>query len=116
MTKQTEIMKYLARHGADLNRSYDPETGGQSLVCLDLLSDEKSAPPDPELAAYLEAKARCANPGCERGGLKKCSRCQRARYCGAGCQEAHGRAGHKKACVRPSQDTGSGGDGAGGAG
>ena len=111
--KHTEVVKYLARHGADLNQVVS--TTGESPSSLALLSDDILPPPDPELAAYLEAKARCANPGCERGGLglKKCSRCQKARYCGAECQKIHWKAGHKKECVRPSKDTGSGDGGAG---
>jgi len=112
--KQTKVVKFLARHGADLHRVH-PATG-DSPAELALLSHSNLAPPDPELAAYLEAKSRCANPGCERGGLKKCARCQKARYCGAECQKAHWKAGHKKECVRPSQDTGSGSGGVGGGG
>ena len=73
-SKQTEVVKYLARHGADLNR-IDP-AWGHSPASLALFSHDELGPPDPELAAYLEAKPQCANPGCKRGGvgLKKCSR------------------------------------------
>ncbi|PNH00611.1 hypothetical protein TSOC_013557, partial [Tetrabaena socialis] len=53
----------------------------------------------------------CSHPGCvslagdseaeaeAEAGLLVCGRCGAARYCCAGCQAAHWRAGHKKACV-----------------
>ena len=104
--KRTEVAKYLARHGADATQTL-PD--GQSPASLALEQDDTTIDmpsPNPELAAYLESKASCVNPGCPRGGLKKCSRCQRMRYCGAACQKAHWKAGHKRECVPPPSDNG----------
>ncbi|KAG2493676.1 hypothetical protein HYH03_008190 [Edaphochlamys debaryana] len=70
-----------------------------------------AAPLPPPLAVPLaEAVLRelrvCAYPGClSYGGrgeaglsLKQCSRCKCVRYCGAACQKAHWKAGHKAEC------------------
>ena len=105
ISKRTEVVKYLARHGADVTQ---PNSRGYSPASLALVPQASTdmPPPNPELAAYLESKASCANPDCPRGGLKKCSRCQRVRYCGAACQKAHWKAGHKRECVPPPSDNG----------
>ncbi|KAG2493689.1 hypothetical protein HYH03_008203 [Edaphochlamys debaryana] len=70
-----------------------------------------AAPLPPPLAVPLaEAALRelrvCAYPGClSYGGrseagltLKLCARCKCVRYCGAACQTAHWKAGHKEEC------------------
>jgi ankyrin repeat protein len=42
-----------------------------------------------EQTAYLEAKMHCSYPGCSGAGIKKCTGCKKARYCGQQCQLAH---------------------------
>jgi len=44
--------------------------------------------------------ARCAHCGKQRAGLKRCSVCKQASYCGATCQNA-GWKKHKKICAPP---------------
>ncbi|KZT37897.1 hypothetical protein SISSUDRAFT_1062468 [Sistotremastrum suecicum HHB10207 ss-3] len=34
-------------------------------------------------------------------GLKKCSACEKVKYCGTGCQRLHWRHGHKPECISP---------------
>ncbi|KZS91164.1 hypothetical protein SISNIDRAFT_457161 [Sistotremastrum niveocremeum HHB9708] len=34
-------------------------------------------------------------------GLKKCSRCEKVKYCGKGCQKAHWNKSHKSECISP---------------
>jgi hypothetical protein len=51
----------------------------------------------PEQPEYLVAKAHCSSPGCRGTGLKKCTGCKQARYCGQTCQLAHWKA-HKADC------------------
>jgi ankyrin repeat protein len=51
-----------------------------------------------EQTAYLEAKMHCTNPGCSGAGIKKCTGCKQARYCGQPCQLAHWPA-HKADCT-----------------
>lgn len=52
-----------------------------------------------EWAAVLDQveKHCCAWCFRDRAGLR-CTRCQRARYCGAACQQTHWDAGHRRAC------------------
>jgi ankyrin repeat protein len=54
--------------------------------------------------AYLEAKMQCSNPGCSGAGLKKCTGCKQARYCGQQCQLAHWSA-HKADCKNQNINT-----------
>jgi hypothetical protein len=58
-----------------------------------------------EQTAYLEAKTHCTNPDCSGAGLKKCTGCKQARYCGSKCQLAHWPA-HKADCKLQRNDTG----------
>jgi ankyrin repeat protein len=83
------VAKYLIKHGAD-PQAYSPRFG----TAADLL--RKIAAPA-HLIAYLEAKAHCANSGCSGVGLRKCTGCKKARYCGQQCQLAHW-AVHKVEC------------------
>jgi hypothetical protein len=41
----------------------------------------------------------CSNPGCEGAGIRKCTWCKQARYCGQPCFLAHWKA-HKADCKR----------------
>jgi ankyrin repeat protein len=54
--------------------------------------------------AYLEAKMHCSNPGCNGAGLKKCTGCKQARYCGQDCQLAHWPV-HKADCKLQGKNT-----------
>lgn len=62
-------------------------------------------PVDPVGTALWHLRV-CGHPGClEFGGeaeaaldLRLCGRCRSVRYCGAACQAAHWRAGHKDVC------------------
>ena len=49
------------------------------------------------MAASAESCSHCGKQGV---GLKRCSRCKQASYCGAECQNANWRR-HKKSCERP---------------
>jgi hypothetical protein len=51
-----------------------------------------------EIKAPAPAALRCARVGCPERGTKWCAACRRVRYCGAACQTAHWKAGHKAAC------------------
>merc|ERR1719469_285103 len=69
-----QVAKYLARHGADI-----------SVFSQQLPNVAKSH----DLAQWLESKSSCANPGCVKGGEKRCARCLKVRYCSRACQVAH---------------------------
>jgi hypothetical protein len=64
-------------------------------------------PADPAASTASRSRRVCANPACllktdasaAAPKLKQCSRCETVRYCGADCQKAHWRSGHKQACV-----------------
>ncbi|KAI0262815.1 hypothetical protein BC834DRAFT_890419 [Gloeopeniophorella convolvens] len=43
---------------------------------------------------------RCSWCGTPSAVLRRCGGCQKARYCGAGCQKLHWTGGHRKLCVR----------------
>jgi ankyrin repeat protein len=75
-----EIVANLMRHGADLSVSADLETAVD--ISRSFGASEKQT-------AYLEAKTHCSNTGCDGAGLKKCTGCKQARYCGEACQLAH---------------------------
>ena len=55
-----------------------------------------SAPPPPDRCTHCGASA--ADLARDDRKLRRCSRCQRVRYCGRECQRAHWRAGHKAEC------------------
>lgn len=123
-SREARVVKYLVRHGgADVTLA-SPE--GLTLASLakedyakavagmqgqldgapDFPPPNPYPSPNPELAAYVESRASCANQGCPRGGLKKCSGCHRVRYCGKECQKAHWKAVHKRECVAASGSKG----------
>jgi ankyrin repeat protein len=87
--KHAKIVHLLTKHGADSQVS-SPVFGTAANV-----SKHVGAPA--ALTEYLEAKMHCSNPGCGGAGIKKCTGCKQARYCGQACQLAHWPA-HKAAC------------------
>ncbi len=60
----------------------------------------------PSLAGALPRLRVCGGPGCANFAgpcegalpLKQCGGCRAARYCGADCQRAHWREGHRAEC------------------
>jgi ankyrin repeat protein len=91
--KHMSIAAYLIKKGANPQASA-PEFGTAADV-----SRKTGAPA--EQTAYLEAKAHCTNPDCSGAGIKKCTGCKQARYCGQNCQLAHWPA-HKAKCKQRS--------------
>jgi hypothetical protein len=86
--KHDKIIRWLTRHGAD----------AQASAFGDTAVDASTAAGAPiAQTEYLQAKAHCSNPGCSGAGLKKCTGCKQARYCGQTCQLAHWKA-HKGDC------------------
>ena len=57
---------------------------------------EPAAEPAPEQSRRKDSI--CAAPGCPKEAHLKCGRCQAVRYCSAGCQATHWKAGHSKTC------------------
>jgi hypothetical protein len=88
VNKHDKVIRWLLRHGANIQAS---TIGGTAVDA----SRDGGAPI--ALIDYLEAKAHCSNPGCSGAGLKKCTGCKQARYCGQACQQAHWKA-HKADC------------------
>ena len=84
-----KVVVYLIKHGADPKIS-TPDHGTAADV-------SKSAGAPAAQTAYLEAKMHCSNPACDGAGIKKCTGCKEARYCGEQCQLAHWPA-HKIEC------------------
>jgi hypothetical protein len=87
--KHDKLVKYLLKHGADVQASSVHGTA------IDAAYDGGAPIAQTE---YLEAMAHCSNPGCSGAGLKKCTGCKQARYCGQTCQLAHWKA-HKTDCT-----------------
>ena len=83
-----QIAKWLARHGAD--------------IPSEKLTDSNLARSD-DLVQWLKKKSSCANPGCAKGGEKRCARCRKVRYCSRECQVAH-HSTHKATCRPPTVD------------
>jgi hypothetical protein len=76
-----KLVAYLMRHGADPTLSA-PVFGTAADI-------SKCAGAPDEHTAYLDAKTHCSNTTCSGAGLKKCTGCKQARYCGKQCQLAH---------------------------
>jgi hypothetical protein len=85
----TKIVHLLTKHGAD-SQVCAPDFGTAADI-----SNEYGAPS--EVTEYLEAKMHCSNLGCSGAGIKKCTGCKQARYCGQACQLTHWPV-HKVAC------------------
>jgi hypothetical protein len=91
-TKRDGVIRFLLRNGADAQAfSSDGPSDGTAADA----SREGGAPVTQ--TEYLEAKAHCSNRDCSGAGLKKCTGCKQARYCGEACQLAHWKA-HKADC------------------
>jgi hypothetical protein len=90
--RHTEVVVWLSKHGANAQAVF-PLYG---ITAADF-SRHHGAPA--ELTEYLEARAHCANPGCDGAGLKKCSGCLKVFFCGPACIRAHWPA-HKAECKR----------------
>jgi ankyrin repeat protein len=86
--KHMKLVKWLLKHGADAQASaaYGTAADVSRYAGAPIVQTE-----------YLKAKAHCSNPGCSGAGLKKCTGCKQARYCGQTCQLAHWNA-HKADC------------------
>jgi ankyrin repeat protein len=87
--KHQSIAAYLIKKGANPQAS-DPAFGTAADVSRRFGASANQI-------AYLEAKLYCSNPGCSGAGIKKCTGCKKARYCGPECQLAHWQA-HKADC------------------
>jgi hypothetical protein len=86
--KHAKLVHLLTKHGADSQVFAAFGTAAN-------ISRRFGAPV--ELTDYLEAKMHCSNTGCSGAGIKKCTGCKQARYCGQACQLAHWQV-HKAAC------------------
>jgi ankyrin repeat protein len=95
--KHKSIAAYLIKKGAN-PQAVDPEYGTAADVSRTFGASASQI-------AYLEAKMHCSNPGCSGAGLKKCTGCKQARYCGQECQLLHWPA-HKADCKRRSVGVG----------
>jgi hypothetical protein len=89
-----KIVAYLLRRGAD-PQLFTPAYGTAADI------SKRSGAPD-KYTAYLEAKTYCSNSGCDGVGLKKCTGCKEARYCGEACQLAHWPT-HKGECTKAAE-------------
>jgi ankyrin repeat protein len=86
--KHDKVVKWFLKHGAN----------AQATTARGTAADASRAGGAPiAQTEYLEAKAHCSNTGCSGAGLKKCTGCKQARYCGQVCQLAHWKA-HKADC------------------
>jgi hypothetical protein len=93
--KRYKVVAYLMRHDAD-PQICSPEYG----TAVDVAKMDNAST---ELIAYLEAKTHCSSPACGGAGIRKCTGCKQARYCGQACQLAH-RPVHKLKCKRAPKD------------
>jgi ankyrin repeat protein len=71
--KHTDMVKWLVKAGAESRASSSWGTAAEL---------SKDAGASIEHTAYLEAKTHCSNLGCSGAGVKKCTGCKQARYCG----------------------------------
>jgi ankyrin repeat protein len=85
-----KVVRWLIRNGANVQAA---AAYGSTAV-----DASRAAGAPVAQTEYLEAKAHCSYPGCSGAGLKKCTGCKQARYCGQTCQLAHWKA-HKADCV-----------------
>jgi hypothetical protein len=116
------VVKWLLKAGADpkilaspppglLESLHSSRPGADISKIVEALSSQKmnalyfseGADASTEQTAYLEAKTSCSNSDCSGAGIKKCTGCKQARYCGEACQLAHWKV-HKADCKRWSAD------------
>jgi ankyrin repeat protein len=89
--KHMEVVVWLIKHGANAQASHqDGSTAAD-------ISRKYGA--SVEQTEYLEARAHCANSGCDGAGLKKCAGCLKVFFCSPMCIRAHWPA-HKTECKR----------------
>jgi ankyrin repeat protein len=101
LQKHHDVVKWLIKAGADTQSLLNNNATAASH------SRDTRAPAAAEQSAYLEAKTHCSNTGCSGAGIKKCTGCKQARYCGEGCQPAHWKV-HKVDCRRWSAELAAG--------
>ena len=84
----------LSAHGGHLHVSvWLVKEGAKLRLCsragftAELISTELY--PKSKQTLYLTSKTHCSNPLCTETGLKKCTGCRTARYCGEICQLSH---------------------------
>jgi ankyrin repeat protein len=92
--QHTNIVVWLIKHGADAQAL---DQHGETAADV-----SKTIGAPIEQTEYLEARAHCANPGCDGAGLKKCAGCMKVFFCGPACIRAHWRA-HKAECKRTAE-------------
>jgi hypothetical protein len=97
--KHKMVANFLIKHGAN------PQTSSPRFGTAVDAAQQMGAPV--HLIAYLKAKAHCASPGCGGAGLRKCTGCKRARYCGQQCQILHWPA-HKIECKQRAEEKAAG--------
>jgi hypothetical protein len=86
--KHEKVIRWLMKYGADATATSIRGT---------VVDASRAGGAPIAQTEYLEAKAHCSNAGCDGAGLKKCTGCKQARYCGQTCQLAHWKA-HKATC------------------
>jgi hypothetical protein len=89
--KHAALTKWMVKAGADTQAM-----NSNHQTAADV---SRAVGASPEQTAYLEAKAHCAQPGCNGAGTKKCQGCMQGRYCGRACHRAHWPA-HRAECRR----------------
>jgi hypothetical protein len=89
--KHMEVVVWLIKHGANAQALH--HNGG---TAADVSRAEGAPAAQTE---YLEARAHCANPGCDGAGLKKCAGCLKVFFCDPACIREHWPA-HKAECKR----------------
>jgi hypothetical protein len=98
--KHEDVVRWLVKEGANtqISQPIDGFNGTESGLTAAWWSKEFHGA-SAEQTKYLEAKTHCSSPGCSGAGVKKCTGCKQARYCGEACQLAHWKA-HKADCER----------------
>jgi hypothetical protein len=100
MRRHADVVKWLIKAGADPQSTYRLPISGTFATAADC---SRATGASAEQTAYLTAKTHCSSPGCGGAGIKKCTGCKQARYCGAPCQLAHWKT-HKAECKRLSAE------------
>jgi hypothetical protein len=82
--KYEKITNLLLKAGAD----------AQALICVagksyTAASSAAALGASAKMTEYLEAKTHCSNSGCDGAGIRKCTGCKQARYCGQAYQLAY---------------------------
>jgi ankyrin repeat protein len=84
------LVKHFIHKGAQVNvRAYEGSV-------YDILARNGA---DSSFLKYIKARESCGNPGCHRGGKKRCALCKEIRYCSKECQTSHWALEHKRNCI-----------------